>query len=175
MFIGGAPRAKAGSDLKFTLKSVAPMHYSVSVGGVPDNCFVKSIRYGGQEVPEDGIDITSGGEMLVTLSATAGEVDGAVVDKEGKPVAGAMVALIPKDGPSTAIRGSSGDEKGGVIFKGLKPGEYRLIAWEDIPPGAFQDPEFLKPYEGRGESVKLDAGAKQAIQLKVIPAQETDK
>jgi len=173
--MGGVPRVKVDSDLKFTLKNVAPLNYTVSVVGTPDNCFVKSIRFGGQEVPEDGIDVTSGGEMVIVLSATAGEVDGAVVDKEGKVVAGAIGALIPKDGPSTAIQSRVGDEYGAVTFKGLKPGEYRLIAWEDIPPGAFLDPEFRKRFEGRGESVKLDASAKQAIQVKVIPAEETDR
>ena len=173
--MGGPPRGKAGSDLKFTLKSVAPLQYTVSVSGVPDNCFVKSIRYAGQEVPEDGIAINSAGEMTITLSATAGEVDGAVVDKAGKPVPGAIVALIPKDGPASAIQSRFGDENGAVTFKGLKPGEYRLIAWEDIPSGALQDPEFVKPFEGRGEAVKLDPGAKQAVQVKVIPAEETDK
>jgi hypothetical protein len=173
--MGGAPHGKVGADLSFTLKNVAPMHYNVYVSGVPDSCFVKSIRYGGQDVADDGIDITAAGEMEITLSATAGEVDGAVVDKEGKPVAGATVALIPKDSSLTSIQSRSGDEKGAATFKGLKPGEYRLIAWEDIPPGAYQDPEFRKPYEGRGESVKVDPGGKQAVQVKVIPAEETEK
>jgi hypothetical protein len=173
--IGAAGRAKAGDDQKFTIKNVAPLHYKVSVSGVPDTCYVKSIRYGGQPVPDEGVDILGSGLLEVILSATAGEVDGAVVDKDGKPVAGAIVALIPKDGPATAIQGSSTDEKGAATFKGLKPGEYRLIAWEDIQQSAYRDPEFVKPYEGRGETVKLDASARQAVQVKVIPAEETDK
>lgn len=173
--IGNAPRGKAGDDLRFVLKSVAPLHYAISVSGLPEGCYVKSIRYGGQEVPDEGVDITSAGTIDVTLSATAGEVDGAAVDKEGKPVPGAIVALVPKDGLPTTIQTRSADEKGAVTFKGMKPGEYRLIAWEDIPPGAAQDPEFLKPFEGRGESVKLDASGKQAVQVKAIPADETDK
>jgi hypothetical protein len=161
--------------LTFTLANVAPLHYSISVSGYPESCFVKSIRYGGQEVTDDGVDITGGGTIDVVLSATAGEVSGAAVDKEGKPVSGAIMALIPKSGPATNIQTRNADEKGGVTFRGLKPGEYRLIAWEDIPPGAAQDPEFLKPFEGRGESVKLDASGKQAVQVTVVPASETDR
>jgi hypothetical protein len=167
--------AKVGSDSKFTLKNVAPLRYTVSVLGAPINCFVKSIRFGGQEASEDGIDIASGGEMQITLSATAGEVDAAVVDKDSVPLAGAIVALIPVDGPSTAIQSRAGNEYGAVRFAGLKPGEYRLLAWEDIPPGAFLDPAFRRLFEPRSESVKVEAGAKQAIQLTVIPAEETDK
>jgi uncharacterized GH25 family protein len=172
--IGAPARAKAADDLKFTLKNVPPLHYKVSVSGVPDTCFVKSIRYGGQPVPDEGVDFLGSGALEVILSATAAEVDGAVVDKDGKPVAGAIVALISK-GSATDIQSRSTDENGAAMFKGLKPGEYKLIAWEDIPRGAYQDPEFVKPYEGRGETVKLDASARQAIQLKVIPAEETDK
>lgn len=173
--VAGASRVTVGSDLKFTLKNVAPLHYTVSVLGAPDNCFVKSIRFGGEEVPEDGIDIASGGDMEITLSATAGEVDAAVVDQDSVLVAGAIVALIPVDGPSAAIQVRTGNEYGAVAFKGLKPGEYRLIAWEDIPQGAWLDPAFRKLFEGRGESVKVESGARQAIPLTVIPAEETDK
>jgi protocatechuate 3,4-dioxygenase beta subunit len=173
--IAGAPRARVADDLSFTFQNVSPMHYTVMVSGVPDNCYVKSIRFGGQEVPEDGVDIAGGGPFEITLSATAAEVDGAVVDKEGKPVANATVALIPKDGPPTAIKANNTDENGAVAFKGLKPGDYRLLAWEDVPSGAYQDPEFLKPFEGRAASVKLDPSAKQAVQVKVIPVEETDK
>ena len=57
-------------------------------------------------------------------------------------------------------------------MKGLKPGEYKLLAWEDVPWGAYQDPEFLKPFESRAQAVKLDDSAKQAVQLKAIPAEE---
>jgi hypothetical protein len=173
--IGAVPRAKVGDDLKFTLKSVPALHYIVRPNGLPEGTYLKSIRFGGQEIPDDGVDMLSGGVMEVILSATAAEVDAAVVDKEGKPVAGAMVALIPKAGPPTAAQTNQTDEMGAVVFKGLKPGDYKLIAFEDIPWGASQDPEFVKPYEGRGETVKLDASAKQAVQLKVIPAEETDK
>ena len=98
--MGGAPRAKVASDMTFTLKSVAPMHYNVYVNGVPDSCFVKSIRYGGQEVPEDGIDITAGGEMEVTLSATAGEVDSAAPGDGEEP--GPELAFAAAEGVEAA-------------------------------------------------------------------------
>jgi hypothetical protein len=173
--VGMSFRGKAAEDLTFTIKNVLPLHYTVSVGGLPDTCFVKEIRYGGQPVPDEGIDILGSGVFEVTLSATAGQVDAAVVDKDGKPVAGALVALYPKSGKLDDINSRSTNEKGAATFKGLKPGEYKLIAWEDIPYGAPQDPDFVKPFEGRGETVKLDPSGHQAVQVKAIPASETDK
>src|SRR5262249_54443818 len=137
------PRSKVGANNTFTLKNVAPMHYIVSVGGYPDTCFVKSIRYGGQEVTAAGGGINSRGTMAVVLSATAGSIDAAVVDGDSKPVPNATVALIAPDG--TANRSSSSDENGTVSFRGLKPGDYKLMAFEDLEPGAWQDPDVRKP------------------------------
>ena len=171
--MGNAPRGKAGSDLRFTLKNVMPMHYIVNVSGVPDTCFVKSIRYGGLDVPAEGIDITSSAPIEITLSATAGQIDGAVVDSDGKPVSNATVALFPSDG--SPARGNGTDERGIFSFHALKPGDYRVMAFEDIPSGAYQDPQFVKPFEGRAESVKLEARGKGNVQIKVVPAADTDK
>jgi hypothetical protein len=173
MFPGAAPRGRVGDDLKFTIKNVASGHYTVLVNGVPDNCFVKSVKYGGVEVPDDGIDIVSGGVFELTLSATAGEVSVAAVDKDGKPTPGATVALLPPDGKP--VQANTANETGAATFRGLKPGEYRIISWEDIPQGAWQDPEFVKLYEGRATTVKVEPSGKQAVQVKTIAAEETDK
>ena len=172
--IGAPPRAKAaGEGLKFALKNVAPVRYRVSVSGVPETCFVKAIRFGGVEVPDEGVDIIGPAPMEVVLSATAGEISAAVVDKDGKPASNVLVALLPKEGKAT--QGRTTDENGGVRFNALKPGDYRLIAFEDIPQGAYQDPDFIRPFEGGAATVKLDPSGKQAVQVKLIPASETDR
>jgi hypothetical protein len=171
--MGGAPRAKAGDAGKAVLKNVVPMRYRVSVSGVPEGSFVKSLQYGGLDIPDDGIDMLSPAPIEVTLSATAGDISAAVVDKDGKPVPNALVALMPRDGKST--RANSSDDAGGVYFRGLKPGDYRIMAFEDIPQGAYQDPDFIKPFEGSATTVKLDPSGKQAVQVKLIPMSETDK
>jgi protocatechuate 3,4-dioxygenase beta subunit len=170
MSFGRVPRAKVGADSRFTLNAVPAVLFAINVGGFPDNCYLKSVRYGGREVPESGIDMSGGGPLEITLSATAAAVDGVVMDKDNKPVAGATVALIPKDG--TQISGRSADENGIISFKGLKPGEYKLLAWEDVEPGAYMDPDFVKPFESKSKTVKLDASGHEAVQLKVIPVEE---
>ena len=151
-------RGRVGEDLKFTLRSVPPVPYTVSVTGVPDTCYVKSVKYGGSEVGEEGVAMTSGGALEITLSATAARVDAVVLDKDGKAGWHAVVALIPADGGSTVVR--TADENGILSFKGLKPGEYRLIAWDDVETGAPSDPDFVKPYEVAGEDG--DAGCRRA-------------
>jgi hypothetical protein len=173
MNFGRPPRGKVGADSRFTLNGVTAVPYAINAGGFPDNCYVKAIRYGGREVPEAGVDMSAGGTLEITLSATAAAVDGVVMDKNNKPVAGAVVALIPKDG--TQAMGRSADENGIISFKGLKPGEYNLIAWEDLEQGAYMDPDFVKPFESKAKTVKLDSSAHEAVQLKAIPVEEMEK
>ncbi len=175
MPMGGTPRVRVAEDSTFALSGVSPLPYTVSVSGVPENCYVKSIRYGGQEVPETGTSMASGGVMEIILSATAGSVSATVADSNGNPTQNVTVALYPKDGPIAAAKSATTNESGGVTFKGLKPGDYQVIAWEDIPSGAYLDPLFLKPFEGRGESVKVGESGQATVQLKVIPVSETDR
>ena len=44
------------------------------------------------------------------------------------------------------------DENGMLSLRGLKPGDYKLYAWEDVEQGAPFDPDFLKQYEGQAKS-----------------------
>ncbi len=172
---GGGSRVKVGEDRKFTLRNVMPERFTVNFSGVPDNCFIQSIKYAGQEVTEAGVEPNGNGVIEVILSATAGQVTGSVGDKDGKPVAGAVVALFSKSTPSAQPRNSFADENGSFTFKGLKPGDYKLLAWEDVEPGASMDPEFVKPWESRAAEVKIEPSGTQAVQLKVISAEETAK
>jgi uncharacterized surface anchored protein len=165
MQFGPPPRGRV-ADGVFSMKGVAPLRYRVNVSGMPEGSYLKSVSYGGREIPADGVEIT-GGAIEVTISAAAGEVTAAAVDKDGKPVGGATVALIPKDGGST--QGGAADENGAVTFRGLKPGDYTVIAWEDIPPGAYLDPEFVKNYSGT--AVKIEPRQKAAVQVKAVAAE----
>lgn len=160
------PRGRVGEDLKFMLKSVPPVRYAVTVTGVPETCYVQSVKYGGSEVTDSGVEMTSGGALEVTVSAAAARVDAVVLDKDGKSGWHAVVALIPVDGSLPVVQ--TADENGILSFKGLKPGDYRLLAWEDAESGAPYDPDFLKPFEAQAKSVKLEASGHQAVQLKAI-------
>jgi hypothetical protein len=130
---------------------------------------VQSIRYGGRDLPDDGLDATAGAQLEITISAAAGEIDVSALDGDGKPSAGAVIALAPKGGG--AIRGATADQNGAAVFRGLKPADYVVIAWEDIPPGAYADPEFVKQYEARGQTARVEPNGKHAAQVKVVPAE----
>lgn len=41
-------------------------------------------------------------------------------------------------------------------MKSFRPGSYRLFALDDVPNGAYFDPEFLRPYEDQAKPVAVD-------------------
>jgi hypothetical protein len=44
--------------------------------------------------------------------------------------------------------------------KPLSPGAYTILAWDDIEPGAYQNPEFLKEVEDRGVKASVERGSR---------------
>src|SRR5258705_9212565 len=122
---GGVPRSKLGEGNRFTLKNVAPVRFGVSVQGVPENCYVQSMIFGGQPIGlNDTVEMSGSGPIEVTISAAAGSLDVAMVDKDGRPVQGATLFIVNKDGtPAFTRGGGNGSDTGTQSYKGLAPGE----------------------------------------------------
>jgi hypothetical protein len=60
------------------------------------------------------------------------------------------------------------DETGRFKLKGLTPGGYKLYAFEALENGAWQNPEFLKPFDGFGEKVEIAEGANASKEIQLI-------
>jgi hypothetical protein len=170
----GAASASAGPDGKFSLKGILPSRYFVQVRNLPEGSYVKSLRHGAQEVPEEGLDLTgeASGSLQVTLSLAGARVDGAVQTEEGKPVSGATVVLAPDSRRYSMFKETQTGENGSYSLKGVAPGEYKILAWENIEAGAYLDPEFLKRYEGKAEKLSLKENDRKPVSLKVIQFQQ---
>ena len=73
--------------------------------------------------------------------------------RDEQPATAATVALVP-DEPRRAqtrlYKGITTDQYGRFTIKGIAPGGYKLFAWEVVEEGAYQDPDFLKPFEVLG-------------------------
>jgi len=171
-YLNGMPGGRSDADgkLSFPLPYTAG-RYSVEIQNMPDNCFLQKVKVGGQEFPSNAVEITTPTPLEVVLSTAAGKINATVTDKDGKPVEGATAVLVPNetDGPAAA---KSTGKAGDVTFAGLRPGAYKLFAWNEIEPGAWDDPEFRKPYEDRAVEVKVGPSETKSAQIRVIPAGE---
>ena len=177
-FGGGGAGAQADKDGAFRIRNVAADAYTVMVYGIKDNFYLKSVRLADMDVTDAGIDLSQGvsaGELTVIMSADGGQVDGTVLNEKSEAAAVATVVLIPnpeKRGIRRLYKITMTDQAGKYSLKGITPGEYKLFAWEQIEPGAYQDPEFLKRFDSQGESVSIKEKAHEAKQLKAIPAED---
>jgi len=163
-------------DGSFTIVDIQPGRYQVNIFGQPDDCYLKSMRLGDQEVLDSGLDLTHGigGSLEITLSGNGGQAEGVVLNASDQPSTGATVVLVPDETRRTQLRlykDVTTDQYGRFTIKGIAPGSYKLFAWEEIEEGAYQNPDFLKTFEALGEQRTMREGGHESAQLKLIPAE----
>lgn len=99
---------------------------------------------------------SQGGLEMVASSRGAG-VQGAVLDVDGLPMAGVSVALVPESTRREQFhlyKTASTDQYGHFELRGIAPGEYKLFSWEEVKADAWQDPEFIKPFEQKANALR---------------------
>ena len=177
IIFGPMSQGKVNADGLFEISNAASDRYNLFVSGLPSGAYVKAIRSDQVDVLASGLDMTSGGspaDIEIVISPKAAAVTGVAQNPNtGNPMPGAMVVLIPQDQQRkeqpTYYKFIASDQNGAFSLTGLTPGEYKAYAWEDIETGAYMDPDFMKPIEGKGEPVSLQEGEQKMLTLKVIP------
>jgi hypothetical protein len=169
---GGVARtASSSNDGSLTIQNVLPAVYSMELMGSTlspyTNYYVKSVRYGGREFPQWAIDLSGEGQLDVVLSSKAATVEGTVLDQQGKPAASAAIVIAPSDG-AEPLRTGAADARGNFYFAGLRPGDYRVFAWDATAPEASDAPASLAPFESAGKKVTLAESAREKLQVAVI-------
>ena len=173
----GTIRAVVKEKGAFAFQNVLPDHYGLSMSNLPQNVYIKSIRLGTEDALESGLNLTRGaaGPLEILLASNGGQIDGTVLNAQQQPAAGATVVLVPESRlreQTRLYKSVVADPTGHFSVKGIAPGEYKLFAWEDVETGAYQDPDFLKPFDKLGESFSIREGSRENAQLKLIPAEK---
>lgn len=174
---GPLPNAAVAADGSFVLRNVVPDRYRVNVNR-PPGTYLKSILVGQQESLDGIVDFTGGGALEIVFGANGAQVTGSVQTSNGDPAAGATVTLVAvgaMQGRTDLFRTAMSDQNGQFTFRDLAPGEYKVFAWEDLEPGASQDPDFRRPFESKAAPLKLAEAASESLQLKLITADEIAK
>lgn len=169
----------AGADGAFTIDGVFPVRYAVEVHGFPHGCYVESIRYDGKEIPGGGqifdkdalLEVTLGTEGAASLIAN-------VTDSNGEPASFASVTLIPTGGPAMAAITGIADAAGVFRFESVRPGEYRLAAWDIDARALFlerQSADYLDPVKSKVKVLTLKPGANEAAEVTSISVEEAER
>lgn len=168
---------RAKPDGAFSIEGLMPDNYEVSVSGLPDGLYLKSARFGSDEVIDSGLSLRGAvaGKLDLVVSPAAAQLEGVVLDAKQQPAKGALVALIPdarRQSRTSLFKTARTDDSGRYSILGITPGDYTVYAFEDIESGAHLDPDFIKPLERSAEAVTLRENSRETRQLRQIPATE---
>jgi hypothetical protein len=173
------PHSTTKDDGTFSIENVSQDRYRINAFNLPSGTWLKSIRAGDQEVQDTGLDLSAGnvGPIQITLGLGGSQVDGVVQDAQQHPAPGSMVTLLRDPVIAERFdlnRVTTTDQNGRFSLKGIPDGEYKVYAWEDIEPGAYTDPEFLKPHEGKATKLSLKNKSQEQVSLVQIPAEASE-
>jgi hypothetical protein len=109
--------------------------------------------------------------MELTIAA-GGSVKGVVQNLKKEPVGDSLVALIPAPGHRSNLnlfKTAFTDQYGQFSISGVAPGDYGVLAWEDVDPNAWLNADFLKPFDPPSATVHVSGASVSDATIRVIP------
>jgi hypothetical protein len=173
LFQSPSPAGTVSSDGSVLLPGVAPGMWALSVEHLPKSMWIKSVAFSDIRSTGNQLSLSAGarGPLRIVLAENGAQVSG-VVEKAGD-LSPATVVLVPEEAElrlsPQAYRFSQSDSRGAFLFKGVRPGAYRLFAFESIAPFAWMDPATLNGVEELGQAVVVKEGERSTHQLTPIP------
>ena len=173
----GSTSARVKDDGTFWIEGVLRDKYHLSLYPLPEGTYLKSVRVGGQEVLDKGLDLNEavpGQALEVTLSPKAGMVDG--VTRAGEnPAPGSFVTLVPepiRPEQPYLYKSANADQNGWFQIRSVAPGDYKLYAWEGMEFSPLQDPELVKHFESKGVKVTVRESGHEYVELTVVKQED---
>jgi len=175
-----APRwgGRIERDGKFRMVGLPPLQYVWGFTALPDDVYVKSVKFGDAEVVHSLLDLTAGkgGALTIVLSSKPATLNGSARNEKGEAMKSVAVTLWPKqvDGgnPTGGIRRAVADQNGDFHFAGLAPGEYYLAGWQGVEDGLLDGHEFLSRFDGYAAAITLSEGAAAKFDAKIMAAEK---
>ncbi len=182
---GSAASQPSDTQGSFLIENLLPGEYTVNLNALNPGLYLKRIMVGNLEVvPGDTIAIPPdfNQQIYLLVSPNGGRIDGVASNRSGEPMPNSTITLLPLDMPQTA----PGDLLPGGLSKqtrtgtdgefslaGIRPGEYRLFAWEATQSVPYLNAEFMGRFQALGERVSIQEGDGLNLNLDVIPESET--
>jgi hypothetical protein len=172
---GGLSASRPSSDGTFQIAGVREGEFLLRITGLPQGFYVRSVRYGGEEVLNTPIrfSYSSSSGIEVVLSPGAAQASGTVVDAKSQPVSGIQAILIP-DPPrrhrTELYRTVVTDQNGRFNIPNIPPGAYKVFSWEALEQNGYYDPDAMKEYESQGQEIRLEESANTAVTVRMIPS-----
>jgi protocatechuate 3,4-dioxygenase beta subunit len=157
----------------FELTGLIPGRYAIQANGAR-GWTMKTATLAGRDVSDEPFEIR-GGESLTELNVvfvdrTSG-ASGTVRSGTNPAPAGLTVIAFPAEDKlwrpqSRRIQTARTDQAGVFRFNSLPPGDYLIVAVDDVESGEWFDPTFLESVRDRAARFSLDEGEQKTVDLK---------
>jgi hypothetical protein len=140
------------------LQQIAPGRYEVLVQSSTRRYSVAHMTAVGAEVSGHTLTVTAGSSPTVSLTLVGGSVElEGIARRLGKPFAGAMVVLVPKNPEMDRdlFRRDQSDLDGTFTLHGVVPGSYTLLAIENGWDLDWSQPGVIAAYLKRGQKLQV--------------------
>ena len=176
---GAAGRAERNGSFQIGNLLPGPHYVRVSGGGVQGQgqaqWTVKAINVGGQDVADSTVDLKPGqnvDNVTIVLTDRTTEISGTVRDARNAGSAGVNVIAFSTEPAhwrpqSRRIQAVRTDQSGAFRIRNLPPGDYLLVATDDVEQGEWFDPAFLESVRAGAQRVSLNEGDRKAQELRV--------
>ncbi|MEP6915463.1 MAG: carboxypeptidase-like regulatory domain-containing protein [Acidobacteriota bacterium] len=157
---------------QFTLTDVMAGQY-VLRASAPTGWMMKAVYVDGQDVTDQPIEVKgdaiSGINVIFTDKIAA--MIGTVRDARGAGAAGITVIAFPTDEKlwlpqSRHILTARTNPSGGYTLASMPPGDYLVVAVDDVEPGEWFDPAFLDQMKERATRAKVEESDQKTLDLK---------
>jgi hypothetical protein len=164
--LGGFSRF--GSKGEAEIPNISAGTYEVRVFGAAKQYVIVDMSAEGAQLKGHSITVPVGASASVTLTLAVGVDMQGVAKKSGKPFAGAMVVLVPKNPEENhdLFRRDQSDLDGTFTLRNVVPGSYTIVAIEDGWDLDWSRPEIIAPYVKHGRPVDVRSGTPNPLPLK---------
>jgi hypothetical protein len=154
--------------------SLVPGYYRIQTELQP-GAYIESVTSNAIDVlggmPVDGVGSHS---VAVVVGQRAGSVKGNVIRRTGEAASNAVVALVPSDinlrSNPDLFYVQNTDQRGQFDFDSIRPGGYRIFAWQEVPDNAMRNPNWLREHETRGVSLEVrPQSSVSTVTLQLLP------
>src|SRR5579859_8799 len=176
--VASGGRGTVAPNGTFTIANLRPEHYAVSVAGLKEDYYLKSVHLGTAELSPSDVDLShgAGGIFELVASSAGGKIEGVVLDDKQQPAAATTVVLIPESAAperNELYKKVGTDQNGRFTLRGIPPGNYKLVASEDIEPDLYRDPAVMASLEKLGKAVTVYENSTETLQLSLVPASQS--
>jgi carboxypeptidase family protein len=163
----GVPASGKG-EIEFN-PGVPPGSYEVSLLG-GQGLYIQSVQASGARLNGRTLEIKGDAAVKLSVVVAQGmnEITGTAL-RADKPVAGAMIVLVPADPANNRVlfRRDQSDSDGTFRLTGVAPGHYTLLAIDDGWELEWANPAVLKKFMPQGETLVMETKGKYSVKLKV--------